>query len=109
MQIDFCGGSWTLALHPKPTGTTAEARCGSRWGCRFLPSNTSREPVAPDDVDTLSAQIVDRLLHIVNFERDHAVAEMLGLRSRVDCGAVVSDQLDGSAAKVQIDQVDRHP
>jgi hypothetical protein len=55
--VDVDGLPWRLLdSHPRsePTGTTAEARCGSRWG----------------RVDTLSGRIVDRLLHIVDFERD---------------------------------------
>ena len=44
---------------------------------------------APDDVDTLSPQIVGRLLHVVDFERNHAVSQMLGLWSRVDRDAFV--------------------
>src|SRR6516165_11662879 len=53
---------------------------------------------APDDVDTLGPQIVGRLLHVVDLERNHPVSQMLGLWSRVDCSAFVCDQLDDGAA-----------
>src|SRR5215472_15939876 len=63
---------------------------------------------APDDLDTVGLQIVGRLLHIVDLERNHPVSQMLGLWSRVDCSAFVCDQLDDGAAEIQIDQVDGH-
>src|SRR5215471_16945082 len=34
---------------------------------------------APDDLDTVGLQIVGRLLHIVDLERNHPVSQMLGL------------------------------
>src|SRR6516164_681646 len=57
---------------------------------------------SPYDLDTSGAQIVGRLLHVVDFERDHAIPEMLVLWSRVDRSAVVRDQLDDGAAQVQV-------
>jgi hypothetical protein len=53
-------------------------------------------------------QIVGRLLHVVDFERDHAVAEMLPLRRGIDGDAVIRDQLDDGAAELQINEIDRH-
>ena len=46
-------------------------------------------PWTPDDIDTLGPQIVSRLLHIVDFERHHAVSEMFSLRGRVDRSAFI--------------------
>src|SRR5271169_3345215 len=52
---------------------------------------------APDNVDPLLLQIVRRLLHVVDLERDHAVAEMLPLRRGIEGDAVIRDQLDDGA------------
>ena len=64
--------------------------------------------LGPDDVDTFGSQKVGCLLHVVDFERDHAVPQMLGLRSRVDLCVFVCDQLDDCAAENQIHKIDGH-
>ena len=73
----------------------------------FRPGISLAESRAPDDVDAFGFQIFDGFLHVVDFEGDHAVAEMLVLRRRFDCDALVRDQLDGGAAELQVDEVDR--
>src|SRR5216683_6657115 len=75
----------------------------------FRPGIGLAESRAPDDVDTFGLQITGGLLHVVDFEGDHAVAEMLVLRSGFDCDARVRDQLDGGAAELQVDEIDRRP
>src|SRR6266849_598587 len=61
---------------------------------------------APDDIDALLLQIVGGLLHVVDFEGDHAIAEMLALRSGIDGDAFKGDQLDDGSAKIEIDQTE---
>ena len=60
-----------------------------------------------DDLDTLGFEVVRRLLHVVDFERDHTVAEMLLLRSRLDRSALVSNQLNDSAPQIQVHEIAR--
>ena len=48
------------------------------------------------------------MVDVLDFECDHAVAEMLLLRRRIDLGPVIGDQLDRGAAKLQINEIDRH-
>ena|SRR5215472_287419 len=74
----------------------------------FCPRIRLAHPWAPDNVDTLGPQIVGRLLHIVNFERDHPISQMLALWSRIHGSAIMLDQLDDGAAQIQIGQVDGH-
>src|SRR5262249_2196584 len=66
------------------------------------------DPRTPDDLDTLASQIIGGALHVVDFERNHAVSEMLLHRSGVDSSALVRDQFDDGAAEVQINDIDRH-
>ena len=65
------------------------------------------EARAPDDFDAFGLQVIGDFLHVVDLEGDHAVAKMLVLRSGLDGGAVIRDQLDGGAAELQINEVDR--
>ena len=51
-----------------------------------------------DGRDRFGPQIVGRLLHVIDFERDHAVSEMLRLWSWLDSSAFVGDELDDGAA-----------
>src|SRR5829696_6203616 len=62
---------------------------------------------APDDLDAFPLQVLGRFLHVVDFQRDHSVAEMLQPRRRVDRHAFVRDQLDDGAAEVEIHEVQR--
>src|SRR5260221_552937 len=62
---------------------------------------------SPDDIDALLPQFRDGLVHVVDFERHHAVAEMLQFRRRVDRGALIGDQLDDRPAQIQIDEIER--
>ena len=48
------------------------------------------------------------MLHVLDFERDHAIAEMLPLRRGIDGDAVIRDQLDDGPAQLQINEIDRH-
>ena len=54
-------------------------------------------------------QIVGYLLHVVDFERDHAIPEMLVLWSRVDGSALVRDQLDDGTTQIQVYEVQGTP
>jgi hypothetical protein len=65
-------------------------------------------PWTPHNLNALAPQVIRRLLHVVDFERDHAAAEMLLLRSRIDRSALVSNQLDDGASQVQVHEIDRH-
>src|SRR6266851_5212477 len=73
----------------------------------FRPGIALAESRAPDDVDAFCLQVIRGFLHVVDFEGDHAVAEMLVLRSGFDSGTLVGDQLDGGAAELQVNEVDR--
>src|SRR5437870_1564764 len=64
---------------------------------------------APDDVDAFGLQIFGGFLHVVDFESDHAVAEMLVPWSRFDCAPLVRNQLDCRAAEFEVDKVYRRP
>src|SRR6516164_5018119 len=66
------------------------------------------DPRAPHNVDSFLLQIVGCLLHVVDFESDHAISEMLVLRCRIDRRPLIRDQLDGSAAEVEVNELDRH-
>src|SRR6267143_4268359 len=57
------------------------------------------ESWTPDDVDAFGLQIIGGFLHVVDFEGDHAVAEMLVLRGGFDDGTLIGDQLDGGARR----------
>src|SRR5215831_8059236 len=59
----------------------------------------------PDDVDPLRLQILDGLLHIVDFERYHAVPQMFLLGGGLDGSALIRDEFDDCAAQVPVTQV----
>src|SRR3954447_23496891 len=61
----------------------------------------------PDDIDALFLQVIGVLRYVVDYERDHAIAEMLQLWRRIDRQALICDQLDDRAAKIEIDEVER--
>src|SRR5436309_2071785 len=98
--------------HARASRTAWEAYCDRTGVCRdfaHLAAGIGRcDTRAPSDVDTLRLQIVDRAVHVLDFERDHAVAEMLRLRRGIDLSAIIGDQLDRRAAELEIDEVDRH-
>ncbi len=75
----------------------------------FRPGIGLAESRAPGDFDAFGLQIIDGFLHVVDFEGDHAVSEMLVPRSGLDGRAVIRDQLDGGAAELQVDEIDRRP
>jgi hypothetical protein len=89
-------------------GTTVEARYGTRLIADLCPGVRLPQPWTPDNLDTLGFEVVGRLLHVVDFERDHAVAKMLLLRGWIDRSTLVSNQLDHGAAQIQVHKIDRH-
>src|SRR5215469_15485698 len=98
MQIDFHRGSWTLTLDPSLPEPLPKLDPVAVGVTDLSPRIGLANSWAPDDVDTLGPQIVGRLLHIVDLERNHPISQMLGLWSRVDRSTVIADQLDGGAA-----------
>src|SRR5579862_6470193 len=61
----------------------------------------------PDDADAALFEIGRGRAHIADFERQHAIAEMLALGFRRHRDALIRDQLDGGAAEVEIGKVER--
>src|SRR5271166_7029756 len=78
------------------------------WVADLRPRVRVANSRAPYDLDTLGPQIVGRLRHVFDFERDHAVPEVLTPWSRLDSSALVRDQFDDRAAEVQVHEINRH-
>ena len=93
--MDLFRASWTVPLQPacrEHIGSSEplpELDVIAVGVADLRPGIGLANPWTPDDIDTLGPQIVGRPLHIVDFERNHAVSQMLSLRSRVDRGAIV--------------------
>src|SRR6266481_1704823 len=108
MWVDLFRSSWTVPLQPacrEHIGSSEplpELDVVAVGVADLRPRIGLPDSWAPDDVDTLGFQIVGRLLHVVDFERDHAVPEMLVLWSRGDRSALVRDQLNDGATQVQV-------
>src|SRR5574342_198359 len=110
--------SFRPSVHPRSCGAVLRSPCSVEplseldvvaVGIADLRSGVPfAELRPPDEVDPLRPQEFGRRLHVIDFERHHAIAEVLVLRSGLNGSALIRNELDCRTAQIQVHKAHRH-